>query len=159
MKFKIGHSHDLHRLVEGKDLILGGVKIDHTKGLEGHSDADVLIHAICESLIGAMGAGDIGTLFPDTDDKYKGIDSMILLKEVVNIMEKQNYEINNIDAIIFAQKPKILPHVKKMKYNIAQVLKIDEENINIKATTGEKIGVIGKEEAIAAESICLVVKY
>ncbi len=158
MKFKIGHSQDLHVLVEGRDLILGGVKIEHDKGLKGHSDADVLIHAITESLIGAMGKGDLGTFFPDTDDAYKGVESTKLLARINDILKDEGYEISNIDSIIYAQQPKIKPHTEKMKLIISEILNIELEQINIKATTGEKVGVIGKEEAIAAESICLIIK-
>ncbi len=158
MKFKIGHSYDMHPLVSKRKLILGGIEIEHKLGLKGHSDADVLLHAITESLIGAMGMGDIGTLFPDTDPKYKGISSVVLLKEVYEILLSKGYKINNIDAIVYAQKPKLNPLIKDIRANIASVLKINVEDINIKATTGEKLGYIGREEAIAAESVCLIYK-
>ncbi len=158
MKFKIGHSYDMHPLVSGRKLILGGIEIDHKLGLKGHSDADVLLHAITESLIGAMGMGDIGTFFPDTDPKYKGISSVVLLKEVFEILKDNNYKINNIDAIIYAQQPKLNPLIKDIRANIAKILEMDLEDINIKATTGEKLGYIGREEAIAAESVCLIYK-
>ncbi len=158
MKFKIGHSYDMHPLVSERKLILGGIEIEHKLGLKGHSDADVLLHAITESLIGAMGMGDIGTLFPDTDPKYKGISSVVLLKEVYEILISKGYKINNIDAIIYAQKPKLNPLIKDIRTNIASVLKLNVEDINIKATTGEKLGYIGREEAIAAESVCLIYK-
>ncbi len=153
---KIGHSYDIHRLVADRDLILGGVKIEHDMGLHGHSDADVLAHAITESIIGALGLGDIGTFFPDNDPKYSGIDSMILLSEINQEMLKRNFSINNIDSIIYAEAPKILPHVSKMKQRIAEVLDIDESMINIKATTGEKVGPIGTKQAIGAESVVLI---
>lgn len=155
---KIGHSFDLHRLVNNRDLILGGVKIDHELGLEGHSDADCLLHAITESLIGALGKGDIGTFFPDTDERYKGVDSKILLAEIRDLVSDCGYKINNIDSIIYAQRPRIKPHVNEMKQVISEVLKIDESLINIKATTGEKVGIIGKEEAIGAEAVVLIIK-
>ncbi len=158
MKFKIGHSYDMHPLVSERKLILGGIEIEHKLGLKGHSDADVLLHAITESLIGAMGMGDIGTLFPDTDPKYKGISSVVLLKEVYEILISKGYKINNIDAIIYAQEPKLNPLIKDIRTNISSVLKINIEDINIKATTGEKLGYIGREEAIAAESVCLIYK-
>ncbi len=158
MKFKIGHSYDMHPLVSKRKLILGGIEIEHKLGLKGHSDADVLLHAITESLIGAMGMGDIGTLFSDTDPKYKGISSVVLLKEVYEILLSKGYKINNIDAIVYAQKPKLNPLIKDIRANIASVLKINVEDINIKATTGEKLGYIGREEAIAAESVCLIYK-
>ncbi len=158
MKFKIGHSYDLHVLIENKDLILGGIKINHNKGLKGHSDADVLLHAITESLIGAMGKGDLGTYFPDNDPQYKNIDSAILLKKINDILNTNGYVINNIDSIIYAQEPKINTYVTSIRKNIASILNIDYENINVKATTGEKVGVIGRQEAIAAEAICLLTK-
>ncbi len=158
MKFKIGHSYDMHPLVSGRKLILGGIEIEHKLGLDGHSDADVLLHAITESLIGAMGMGDIGTLFPDTSAEYKGISSVILLKEVFKILKENNYKINNIDAIIFAQKPKLNYLIKDIRLNIATILEMDYEDINIKATTGEKLGYIGRQEAIASESVCLIYK-
>ncbi len=153
---KIGHSFDTHVLVENRDLVLGGVKIEHTKGLKGHSDADVLIHAITESIIGALGLGDLGTFFPDTDPNYSGIDSMNLLKEINELMIKKGFHINNMDCIIFAQKPKLLPHMETMKTNIAQCLSMDSSLINIKSTTGEKVGIIGREEAISAECVVLI---
>ncbi len=158
MKFKIGHSYDMHPLVSGRKLILGGVEIEHELGLKGHSDADVLLHAITESLIGAMAMGDIGTFFPDTDPKYKGISSVVLLKEVFVVLKDNNYKINNIDAIVYAQKPKLNPLIKDIRANIAKILDLDLEDINIKATTGEKLGYIGREEAIAAEAVCLIYK-
>ncbi len=158
MKFKIGHSYDMHPLVSGRKLILGGIEIEHKLGLDGHSDADVLLHAITESLIGAMGMGDIGTLFPDTSPKYKGISSVILLKDVFKILKEKDYKINNIDAIIFAQKPKLNNLIKDIRLNIANILEMNYEDVNIKATTGEKLGYIGREEAIAAESVCLIYK-
>ncbi len=153
---KIGHSYDTHRLVENKDLILGGVKIKHHSGLDGHSDADVLVHAITEAIIGALGLGDLGTFFPDNDPKYKGIDSLILLKEINDVMIDKGFKINNLDCIIFAQQPKLLPHRKSMKSNIANVLGINEDLVNIKSTTGEKVGIIGREEAISAECVVLI---
>lgn len=158
MKLKIGHSYDMHALKKGRDLYLGGIKIEHELGLLGHSDADVLLHAITESLIGAMGLGDLGTFFPDDDPKYKGIRSDVLLKEVKAMLEENNYEINNIDCIIFAQRPKLSSYKKDIRENIAKILDINPELVNVKATTGEKLGYIGKEEAIAAESVCLLIK-
>ena len=158
MKIKIGHSYDVHQLVENRDLILGGIKIEHSKGLLGHSDADVLLHAITESIIGAMGLGDIGTLFPDNDPKYKGIDSMILLKEVVEIMSQNNYSINNIDATLYLEQPMMKPHIENIRTNIAKNISMDFNDVNIKATRGEKMGFIGREEGIAAEAVVLLVK-
>lgn len=155
---RIGHSYDLHRLSENRKLILGNVEIPHHVGLIGHSDADVLLHAVTESIIGAMGMGDIGTLFPDTDDKYKNIDSSILLKDVIIIMENNKYEINNIDTIIYAQQPHLNKYMPAIKSRLAELLKIDQSLVNVKATTGERVGIIGREEAIAAESIVLLRK-
>ncbi len=158
MKIKIGHSKDVHRLAPGYKLILGGVKIDHEMGLVGHSDADVLLHAITEAIIGAMGMGDIGTFFPDTDPKFKGIDSTLLLAHVIEVMQKENYSINNIDSTIFAEAPKIKPHVSGMKKIIAEICQIDESDINIKATRGEKMGFIGRQEGMGAEAVALLIK-
>lgn len=156
--FKVGHSHDIHKLVQNRDLILGGVKIDYHLGLEGHSDADVLLHAIIECLIGAMGKGDIGKLFPDTDEKYKGISSMKLLEQIRILIHSEDYIINNIDSIIYAQSPNMQKHIPSMVDNIAEVLQINKACINVKATTYEKLGPIGNGQAIAAESICLINK-
>lgn len=156
--YKIGHSKDVHQLIENRKLILGGIEIPHNKGLLGHSDADVLLHAIIESLIGAMGLGDIGTLFPDTDNKYKNISSLILLEQTNELLVKNNYKINNIDATIFVEKPKMKPHISKMKEKIAKTLNVELEQINIKATRGEGMGFVGREEGIGAESVCLIIK-
>ncbi len=153
---KIGHSYDTHTLVKDRDLFLGGIKIDHHLGLAGHSDADVLLHAITESIIGALGLGDLGTFFPDTDPKFKGIDSATLLKEIDLVMKTNGFKINNLDCIVFAQKPKLLPYRPMMKKNIASILDIDEQLVNIKSTTGEKVGIIGREEAISAECVVLI---
>lgn len=153
---KIGIGYDVHALVENRSLIIGGVKIPYDKGLEGHSDADVLIHAIMDSLLGAVGKGDIGCLFPDTDNKFKDIDSRILLREVCEIIKENNYKIGNIDAIIIAQKPKMNTYIEIMKKNIAQDLEIDVKNINIKATTTEHLGFEGRGEGIGAQSVCLL---
>ncbi len=155
---KIGHSYDVHRLVEERKLILGGLEIKHTKGLLGHSDADVLLHAITESIIGALALGDIGTLFPDTDDQYKGIDSMILLTKVIEIMKDNNYRIGNIDATLYLEQPKMRPHIDNMRANIANNIGIDITQVNLKATRGERMGFIGREEGIAAESVVLLFK-
>lgn len=153
---KIGIGYDVHALVNDRPLIIGGVIISYEKGLEGHSDADVLIHAIMDSIIGAMGKGDIGVLFPDTDNKYKNIDSRILLRNVYEIMEENNFKIINIDAIIIAQKPKMSMYIEEMKKNIASDLNTDVNNINIKATTTEHLGFEGRGEGIAAQSVCLL---
>ncbi len=155
---KIGHSYDVHRLVEERKLILGGLEIEHTKGLLGHSDADVLLHAITESIIGALALGDIGTLFPDTDDKYKGIDSMLLLSEVIAVMKEHNYRIGNIDATLYLEQPKMRPHIDNMRTNIANNIGINIDQINLKATRGERMGFIGREEGIAAEAVVLLFK-
>lgn len=158
MKFKIGHSKDVHQLVGNRQLILGGIEIPFDKGLLGHSDADVLLHVICESLIGAMGLGDLGTLFPDTDQKYLNIDSQILLKQVEKLLKDKNYKINNLDATVFAEKPKLNKYIGKIKKNIARILKIEEEQVNVKATRGEKMGFIGRGEGMGAECVCLIEK-
>lgn len=153
---RIGQSTDIHQLVEGRDLILGGVKIEHSKGLLGHSDADVLIHAIMEALIGAMSLGDLGKHFPDTDPKYKGISSLLLLEETYHLMEENGYVVSNIDATILAERPKMAPHIIKMRENIARALHTDVTNINIKATRGEKLGFVGREEGMMAQAVCLI---
>lgn len=151
---RVGMGYDVHRLVEGRDLILGGVRIEHSLGLLGHSDADVLIHAIMDALLGAAALGDIGKHFPDTDEKYKGISSMKLLEHVKELIEEEGYVIENIDATIIAQKPKLRPYMEEMEENIAKVLKIEKNQINLKATTEEKLGFTGREEGIAAQAIC-----
>ena len=156
MRFGIGY--DVHKLVENRKLVLGGVEIEHDKGLLGHSDADVLVHAIMDAILGALALGDIGKHFPDTDPKYKGADSMKLLKCVNNLINEKGYEINNIDSIIIAQSPKMAPHIQNMRENIAKALNTSIENINVKATTEEGLGFTGAKEGIAAQSICLLVK-
>jgi 2-C-methyl-D-erythritol 2,4-cyclodiphosphate synthase len=155
---RIGIGYDVHKLVEGRKLILGGVEINHTKGLLGHSDADVLIHATMDSILGALGLGDIGKHFPDTDEQYKGISSMILLQRVYENMEQMGYKINNIDCIIVAQKPKLAPYIDYMRENIAKALNTLKENVNIKATTTEKLGFEGREEGISAHAVCTIIK-
>lgn len=156
--FRIGQSMDIHQLVEGRDLYLGGVKIEHSKGLKGHSDADALLHAVIESIIGAMGLGDIGKHFPDTDERYKGISSMILLEKTYELMIENHYEIGNIDSLILAEKPKMAPHIDKMRANIASALHCDVSQVNVKATRGEKLGYIGREEGICAQAVTLLVR-
>ena len=151
---RVGMGYDVHRLVEGRDLIIGGVKIQHTYGLLGHSDADVLLHAIMDALLGAAALGDIGKHFPDTDETYKGISSMKLLEEVRKLIEKECYVIENIDATIIAQKPKMRPFINEMEENIARVLGISKNQVNVKATTEEGLGFTGKEEGISAQAIC-----
>lgn len=156
--FRIGQSIDIHRLVEGRDLILGGVKIDHYYGLDGHSDADALLHAIIESIIGAMGLGDIGKHFPDTDPQYKGISSMILLEKAYEMMVENGYEIGNVDSLILIEKPKMAPHIQQMRENIAGALHCDVSQVNVKATRGEKLGFVGHEEGVACQAVTLLVK-
>lgn len=153
---RIGLGYDVHRLVENRDLILGGVVIPYEKGLLGHSDADVLVHAIMDSLLGAAALGDIGKHFPDTDNKYKGISSIKLLQHVGMLLKENNYMIGNIDATIIAQRPKMLPHIPKMIENIASALNIDKSKVNVKATTEEGLGFTGNGEGISSQSICLL---
>ena len=153
---RIGVGYDVHRLVEGRDLIIGGVKIPYEKGLLGHSDADVLLHAIMDSLLGASALGDIGKHFPDTDEKFKGISSIKLLEEVGKLLLSNGYSINNIDSSIIAQKPKMAPFIQQMRENIANALNIDLMQINVKATTEEGLGFTGNGEGISSQSICLL---
>lgn len=153
---RIGLGYDVHRLVEERDLIIGGVTIPYEKGLLGHSDADVLIHAIIDSLLGASALGDIGTLFPDTDMKFKGISSIKLLEEVGKLLREHHYLISNIDSTIIAQKPKMAPYIMEMRENIAKALNIDLMKINVKATTEEGLGFTGTGEGISSQSICLI---
>jgi 2-C-methyl-D-erythritol 2,4-cyclodiphosphate synthase len=158
MKFRIGHSTDIHQLVPNRRFILGGITIDYEKGLLGHSDADCLLHAVTEAMIGALGLGDIGTHFPDTDPIYKDIDSQVLLAKAYELIIVNGYEINNLDCTIFAENPKMAPYIPKMKQNIAQILKTDVNNVNIKATRGEKLGFIGHGEGIMCEVVVLLIK-
>ncbi|GFH90782.1 MAG: 2-C-methyl-D-erythritol 2,4-cyclodiphosphate synthase [Lachnospiraceae bacterium] len=153
---RIGMGYDVHRLVQGRDLIIGGVNIPHEKGLLGHSDADVLLHAIMDALLGASSLGDIGKHFPDTDDSYKGISSVKLLEHVGKLLEEHCFFIENIDATIVAQKPKMRPHIDLMRKNIADTLGIDISQVNVKATTEEGLGFTGTEEGISAQAICLL---
>lgn len=153
---RIGQSIDIHQLVEGRKLILGGVEIPYEKGLKGHSDADVLLHAIIESIIGALGEGDIGKHFPDTDDRYKCISSMILLEETYKLMNEKGYKIGNVDAIIMTEQPKMAPHIPTMRNNIAKALHCDVTQINVKATRGEKLGFVGRGEGIVSQAVCLL---
>lgn len=154
---RVGLGYDVHRLVEERDLILGGVKIPYEKGLLGHSDADVLLHAISDALLGAAALGDIGRHFPDTDPKYKGADSLKLLEHVGMLLEERNYQITNIDATIIAQRPKMAPHIPQMVKNVASVLKLDIEQVNIKATTEEGLGFTGTGEGISSQAICSII--
>ena len=153
---RIGHGYDVHPLVAGRDLILGGVKIPHSKGLHGHSDADVLIHAICDACLGAAGLGDIGQHFPDSDALYKNIDSRKLLRKVKEAIAEHGWKIANVDSTIVAQAPRIAPHMPQMIQNIATDLDIPQESVNIKATTTEKLGFAGREEGIAAHAVVLL---
>ena len=153
---RVGLGYDVHKLVENRDLIIGGVKIPYDKGLLGHSDADVLLHAIMDSLLGACALGDIGKHFPDTDDKFKGISSILLLKETGKLISEKGYKINNIDATIIAQKPKMLPHIEEMRQNISKALNISIDQINVKATTEEGLGFTGQMLGISAQSIASV---
>lgn len=153
---RVGLGYDVHKLVENRDLILGGVKIEHPLGLLGHSDADVLVHAIMDSLLGASALGDIGKHFPDTDPKYKGISSIKLLEHVGKLLKDNNFKIGNIDATIIAQSPKMAPHIQTMRKNIAEALDIDINQINVKATTEEGLGFTGSKLGISSQSICLL---
>jgi len=153
---RIGMGYDVHKLVKGRDLIIGGVKIPYEKGLLGHSDADVLLHAISDALLGAAALGDIGKHFPDTDPKYKGADSLVLLQEVGRLLENECYIIENIDATIIAQAPKMRPHIDTMRQNIADALSIDISQVNVKATTEEGLGFTGSGEGISSQAICLL---
>ena len=153
---RIGHGYDVHRLKEGRRLILGGVDIPYEKGLDGHSDADVLVHAIMDSMLGALALGDIGKHFPDTDDKYKGADSIELLRHVGAIISQQGYRVGNIDSTICAQKPKLLPYIDDMRANIAKALELDISQVSVKATTEEKLGFTGEGLGMSATAVCLL---
>lgn len=158
MKIRVGLGYDVHRLVEGRELWLGGVKIEHTLGLDGHSDADVAIHALCDAILGAAALRDIGYHFPPSDNKFKGIDSKLLLAEVVKILKEKGYKIGNADITICAERPKINPHIPSMIKTLAPIMEVDEEEVSIKATTTEKLGFVGKEEGIAAHAVVLIEK-
>ena len=151
---RVGIGYDVHRLVEGRKLILGGVEIPHTLGLLGHSDADVLLHAIMDALLGAAALGDIGQHFPDTDPAYEGADSLQLLAQVGELLNQEGYAVENIDATVIAQKPKIAPHIGKMRENIAETLHLELAQVNVKATTEERLGFTGREEGISAQAVC-----
>ena len=153
---RIGNGYDVHRFAENRDLILGGVKIPYEFGLLGHSDADVLLHAIMDALLGAAALGDIGKLFPDTDERFKGADSLMLLKEVCLVLKANNYKIENIDSIVIAQKPKLAPHIEQMRKNIANACGIDLSQVSVKATTEEKLGFTGRLEGISSHAVCLI---
>ena len=153
---RIGTGYDVHELVKGRRLVLGGIEIPYEKGLLGHSDADVLIHAIMDSILGALALGDIGLLFPDTDMKYKDIDSKILLKRVVEVMKENNFQIGNVDVVVMAQRPKLRPYIDEMRSVISEILLTDVKNVSIKATTTEKLGFVGREEGIAAHAVVIL---
>lgn len=155
---RIGHGYDAHRLVENRPLILGGVEVPHHLGLLGHSDADVLTHALCDALLGAIAAGDIGRHFPDNDPKYKGVSSLLLLEEVMELVEKKGYTVANADATVLAQQPKLGPHFPAMQENMARICKIATDALNLKASTTEEMGFVGREEGIAAHAIVLLKK-
>lgn len=155
---RIGNGYDVHRLVEGRKLVLGGVEIPHDKGVLGHSDGDVLLHAITDAIIGALGLGDIGLHFPDTDEKFKNIDSAILLKKINETMLEKNFKIVNLDSTVVIQKPKLRPYIDEIKKNIASILNVDAEIINVKAKTEEKLGFTGDESGVKAYSVVLLEK-
>ncbi len=154
--FRIGHGYDVHKLAENRDCIIGGVKIPHTLGLLGHSDADVLLHAVSDALLGALALGDIGKHFPDTDPNYKGADSLKLLAHVVKLIEEQGYRLGNLDAIVIAQKPKLAPYIEQMRENIARTCHADISQVSVKATTEERLGFTGREEGISAHCVALL---
>jgi 2-C-methyl-D-erythritol 2,4-cyclodiphosphate synthase len=158
MKIRVGFGFDVHQLKEGTDFWLGGIKHPHTKGATGHSDADVLIHAICDALLGAAGLRDIGFHFPDTSSEFKGIDSKILLSRVMKLLKEQNYSIGNIDCTLVLEKPKINPHIDKMKQTLCPILEIETNDLAIKATTNEKMGYVGREEGVCAYAVALIQK-
>ena len=153
---RIGHGYDVHKLVEGRDLIIGGVKIEHSLGLLGHSDADVLLHAVSDALLGAAGLGDIGKHFPDTDPQYKGADSLKLLQIVAQRVQEAGYRVSNIDVTMIAQRPKLRPHIAQMEQNIASVVGVDVSRVNVKATTEERLGFTGEELGMACHAVCLL---
>lgn len=153
---RIGHGYDVHKLVDGRRLIVGGVEIPHTMGLLGHSDADVLLHAISDALLGACAMGDIGKLFPDTDDRWEGADSLVLLREVVKKINENGFYIENIDSTLIAQKPKMSPYIEQMRANIADACGVDISAVSVKATTEEKLGFTGREEGISAHAVALI---
>ena len=153
---RIGNGYDVHRFAENRDLFLGGVKIPYEYGLLGHSDADVLLHAIMDALLGAAALGDIGKLFPDTDERFKGADSLKLLEEVRNVLGENGYKIVNIDSIVIAQKPKLAPYIEQMRKNIADACQIDITQVSVKATTEEKLGFTGRLEGISSHAVCLI---
>ena len=155
---RIGYGYDVHRYAEGRRLVLGGVTVPFEKGLLGHSDADVLIHAVIDALLGAAAAGDIGALFPDTSDEYKDADSRVLLRKTLEVIKAKGYRVSNVDATVICQRPKLAPHILKMRENIAADLGVDEDAVSVKATTEEKLGFTGREEGVAASAVALLEK-
>jgi len=158
MKIRVGFGYDVHRLADNRDLWLGGIKIEHSQGLLGHSDADVLLHAVCDALLGAANLRDIGFHFPDTAGEYKDVDSKLLLKKTLEVISEKGYKVGNIDATICAERPKINPHIPQMQKVIAEILQISVDDISIKATTSEKMGFVGREEGFAAYAVALIEK-
>jgi len=154
--FRIGHGYDVHKLEEGKKFIIGGIEIDHDKGAVGHSDADVVIHVICDALLGALSLGDIGKHFPDTDNKYKGIDSKILLQKVMKLVKEEKYQISNVDVTILLQKPKLRNYIDSMRDTLSNIMVINKSQISVKATTTEGLGFVGREEGVAAHCVCIL---
>lgn len=155
---RIGHGYDVHALVDGLRLVLGGVEIEHTKGCVAHSDGDVVIHAICDALLGALALGDIGKLFPDTSAEFKGIDSKILLRRVCDVIEESGYQISNIDCTIAMQRPKLRPHIDTMRQTLSQVMGLDVDRVSVKATTTERLGFEGREEGVSTHAVALLIK-
>ncbi len=153
---RIGQSTDIHQLVEGRKLILGGVEIEHTKGLLGHSDADALLHAVSEAILGALALGDLGHHFPDTDERWLGFSSLVILEKVYEMMVERGYHIGNVDSLVLIERPKMAPHIEKMRENIAHALHTDVGNISVKATRGEKMGFVGREEGVLAQAVVLL---
>lgn len=153
---RIGHGYDVHQLKKGRPLIIGGLEIEHEEGLDGHSDADVLLHTIADSILGALALGDIGKFFPDNDPKYKDIDSQVLLSEIVSKMTEKGYEVGNVDAVIIAEAPKFRPYIDDIRQNVARLLDTTIDNVNVKATTHEKLGALGRKEGIASEAVILL---
>lgn len=158
MKFRVGQGYDIHRLTVGRRLILGGVVIPYEKGLDGHSDADVLIHAIIDSIVGALGQGDIGMHFPDNDMRYRDIDSALLLKATIRLLEKEGWSLVNIDSTIIAESPKLSPHINEIRTSLASIIGMDRADVNVKAKTEEGLGYLGNGDAIAAHTVCLIQK-
>ena len=156
MDIRIGHGYDVHALADGLRLVLGGVEIEHTKGCVAHSDGDVAIHAICDAMLGALALGDIGKLFPDSDQRYKGIDSKLLLKEVVRVVREKGYDVGNLDCTIAMQRPKLRPHIDTMRQRLAEVIGIDVDRVSVKATTTEQLGFEGREEGVSTTAVVLL---